>query len=174
MTAPFGIEFHTPVENLEIVRELGQGKYFVTPPKLHPSFESYVVQATPSVGICWIKGISPAMSNDAFGAQARQLHGTLRSQLEKRYSTGAYTDRLLSGSIWDEPRYWTQGLTANERHCYVIWERPAARQLPDDVDSIFLGVNGLSSDDTSVSLEYASVRMKQAEAELQDMLSDLL
>lgn len=174
MTAPFGIEFHSPVEGLEVVRDLGQGKYFVKPPKLHPSFESYVVQATPSVGVCWIKGISATMSNDAYGSQARQLHDTLRAQLEKRYGTGAYTDQLLSGSIWDDARYWTQALTANERHCFVSWERPLARLLPDDVESIFLGVSGLSSDDTSVCLEYSSVKMKQAEAELQDMLSDLL
>jgi len=174
MTAPFGIEFHTPVENLEIIEDLGHGKYLVTPPKPHPSFESYVVQATPSVGICWIKGVSGTVGNDAYGIQARQLHGSLNAQLEKRYGAGELAEGLRSGSIWDEPRDWTQGLTANERHCYVLWERPTARLLPDDVDSIFLGVKGLSSDETNVGLEYASVRMKQAEAELQDMLSDLL
>ncbi len=174
MTAPFGIEFYTPVESLEIIRDFGQGKFSVVPPKVHPSFETYIVQATPSIGIFWIKGISATLLNDAYGTQAQQLRNNLQAQLEKRYGRGAVTDSLMYGSIWNEPRYWTQGLSANERHSFVLWEKSKTNQLPSDIDQIFLGVSGFGSDETSVCIEYASQKMKEAEKELQDSLSDLL
>ncbi|RYX80498.1 hypothetical protein EON83_28290 [bacterium] len=174
MTAPFGIEMHSPVEQLEIISDLGQGRYSVTPPKVHPSFVTYIVQATPGIGVFWVKAISPPMENDSYGAQARQLKDQIHGQLSKRYGSGVAQDGLMPGSIWDEPRDWTRALNANERHCFVMWEANKSDTLPTDLESLFLGVSGLSPDDTSLCIEYASVRMKDAEAELQDMLSDLL
>jgi len=174
MTAPFGIEMHSPVGQLEIVSDLGQGRYSVTPPKVHPSFTTYIVQATPSIGVFWIKGISLPLENDSYGSRIRELKDQIHGQLSKRYGPGVAQDGLLPGSIWDEPRDWTQALHANERHCFVMWEAGNSDAIPSDLESLFLGVNGLSSDETSLCIEYASVRMKDAEAELQDMLSDLL
>jgi hypothetical protein len=174
MTAPFGIELHSPVDQLEIVRDLGQGKYSVTPPKPHPSFEMYVVQATPGMGVFWIKAISATVENDAYGTQTRGLQEKVHGQLSKRYGPGVFTDRLTYGSIWNEPRDWTQGLTANERFHFVIWERPKSPELPDDIQSIYLGATGYGSDQAGVCIEYSSVRMKDAEEELEELLSDLL
>lgn len=174
MTAPFGIEFHSPVDQLDVISDLGQGKYSVTPPKAHPGFSTYIVQATPQIGIFWIKAISPTIDNDAFGTQVRQAKDTLHGQLTKRYGSGKSTDLLMIGSIWDEPRDWTQGLAANERSCFVLWDRNGSPELPDDIDMIFLGAGGYGRDETSLCIEYSSVRMKDAEAELRDMLSDLL
>jgi len=174
MTAPFGIEMYSSIDQLEILSDLGQGRYSVTPPKVHPSFSTYVVQATPGIGVFWIKAISPTMENDSYGAQARQLKDQIHNQLSKRYGLGTAHDELLPGSIWDEPRDWAQALTANERHCFIIWEAENSEALPEDLESLFLGISGLSSNDTSLCIEYASARMKDAEAELQDMLSDLL
>lgn len=174
MTAPFGIEMHSTVDQLEVVSDLGQGRYSVTPPKAHPSFTTYVVQATPSIGVFWIKAISTMMENDSYGSQARQLKDQIHSQLAKRYGPGIAQDGLLPGSIWDEPRDWAQALNANERHCFVMWEAENSNTLPEDLESVFLGVSGLSSNDTSLCIEYTSIRMKDAEAELQEMLSDLL
>lgn len=174
MTAPFGIELHSPVADLEIINDLGQGRYSVTPPKAHPSFETYIVQATPNLGIFWVKAISAVIDNDAFGSRTRQIKDQIHSQLSNRYGPGVAEDVLMSGSIWDQPRDWTQALNANERHCFVLWEANGSGTLPADLDSVFLGVSGLSSDETSLCIEYASNRMKDAEAELQVMLSDLL
>ncbi|WP_338503683.1 hypothetical protein V6R86_08435 [Sphingomonas kaistensis] len=173
MTAPFGIEFYSAVADLQILTDLGQGKFFVSAPKPHPSFEQYVVQATPGLGVVWIKAVSPVLNNDAYGTRVRQQHGDLRGQLEKRYGPGKTTDFLVAGSIWDEDRDWTQGLSANERHYFTIWERPYA-QLPEDLTNVFLGANGFGGDETSFSIEYSSAKLGVAEEEIRDMLSDLL
>ena len=173
MTAPFGIEFYSPVTDLEILNEVGQGKFFVSAPKAHPSFEQYVVQATPRLGVVWIKAISPVFNNDAYGTLVRQAHGDLRVQLEKRYGVGKTSDFLMTGSIWDEDRYWTQGLSANERHYFTIWEKPSA-QLPEDLTNVFLGATGFGGDETGFSIEYSSAKIGEAEEEIRDMLSDLL
>jgi hypothetical protein len=173
MTAPFGIEFYTKVDSLEILQDLGQGKFFVAAPKTHPAFERYVVQATPRLGVVWIKAISQALGNDAYGTRVRQTQNDLRTQLEKRYGLGVTTDFLMSGSIWDEARHWTQGLSANERHYFTMWEKPTA-QLPDDLKNVYLGASGFGNDETSLSLEYSSMRSDEAEEEIREMLSDLL
>lgn len=173
MTAPFGIEFYSSVDNLEVVQDIGQGKYFVSAPKAHPSFDRYIVQATPRLGVVWIKAVTPTIGNDAYGTQVRQAHGDLSTQLQKRYGPGKLTDFLMSGSIWDDARYWTQGVSANERHFFTIWEKPNA-QLPEDLNSIYLGASGFGGDETGLSIEYASARFDEAAAEVRDMLSDLL
>ena len=174
MTSPFGIELHLPVDNLDVLGDLGQGKYDVTPPKPHPGFETYIVQATPSIGVFWVKAITPIIENDAYGNGVRQLKDELHAQLSKRYGPGKSTDQLMMGSIWDEPRDWIQSLNANERTCFVLWERLGSGQWPDDIENIFLGVTGNGIDAANVCVEYRSARMTDGETELRDMLSDLL
>jgi len=173
MTAPFGIEFFSKVDALEVLQDVGQGKFFVTAPKPHPAFERYLVQATPRLGVVWIKAISPILENDAYGTRVRQAQDDLRTQLEKRYGAGKMTDFLMSGSIWDEPRYWTQSLSANERYYCTMWERPGS-QVPDDLKNVYMGASGYGNDQTSFSIEYASSKSDEAEEEIRDMLSDLL
>jgi|GEM_PF-2501165 len=173
MTAPFGIEFYSKIDSLEILQDVGQGKCFVSAPKSHPAFERYLVQATPRLGIVWIKAISRNLDNDAYGTRVRQAHDDLRSQLEKRYGAGKMTDFLMAGSIWEEARYWTQSLSANERYYFTMWEKPASH-LPDDLKNVFLGASGFGNDETGYALEYASVKSDEAEEEIRDMLSDLL
>jgi len=173
MTAPFGIEFYSAIESLEVLQDVGQGKFFVNAPKPHPAFERYLVQGTPRLGVVWIKAISRTFDNDAYGTRVRQAQDDLRSQLEKRYGLGKMTDFLMAGSIWEEPRYWTQSLSANERYYFTIWEKPASN-LPDDIKNLFLGASGFGNDETSYALEYASAKSDEAEEEIRGMLSDLL
>lgn len=174
MTTPFGIEFFSAADQLEILNDLGQGKFLVSPPKPHPSFDTYAVQATPKLGVVWIKAITPTIPNDAYGNQIRQAFNALKSQLAMRYGEAPTTDFLMTGSIWDEPRDWTQGLAANERSFYVIWDRPKSDGLPEKLSSVYLGASGIDSSSANVCIEYASSKMMDAEAEIEVMLSDLL
>ena len=58
MTAPFGIQFYSAVTGLQILKDVRQGKFFISAPKAHPAFEQYVIQATPRLGGVWIKAIT--------------------------------------------------------------------------------------------------------------------
>lgn len=174
MTAPFGISFHADVHSFNIISELGQGKYIIEAPTPHPSFVTYVVQATPEHGVVWIKGLSADLSGDQFGNATRSLVDRIASQLESKYGRAEKTDLLFDGSIWDEPRDWMSGLSENQRMYFYVWERPRAKGLPDDIKTIFCGANASDSSTGGVSLEYASVTMAAAEAYLENEQSSLL
>jgi hypothetical protein len=93
--------------------------------------------------------------------------------LARRYGHGETTDRLCQGSIWDEDRDWVSSITQSERSYFTLWRKPSVR-LPDDLESVFLGVSGVSNDEARVVIEYDSPRSKIADEEVQRMLSDLL
>ena len=173
MSAPFGIEFYTPIDALADSQEVGQGHYMVRPPKPHPMFDGYIVRATSSLGIVWIKGMTPLIENDKFGADTRGKVDRLAEQLAQKYGRGTKTDLLLAGSIWTEPQDWTSGLCERERFYNVAWEAPAVR-LPDNLDSIFVGATPADGYAAMVVIEYASRRLGEAEAEIERDLADLL
>lgn len=172
MSAPFGIEIYSPIESLKVLEETGP-RYVVAAPRPHPRFETYVVQATPNLGVCWVQGISYSVANDAFGAGVRSLKNELEAQISKRYGLGKSMDFLLPGSIWTDDRDYIMSLTQNERKTGTMWERPSVN-LPDDIEMIFLGVHGVGTDTAWVGLEYFSSKAELADAEIQDTFSDLL
>lgn len=173
MSAPFGIEFYTPISALADSQEVGQGHYMVTPPKPHPMFEGYIVRATPSLGIVWIKAMTPTIANDKFGAATRGQVDRLAEQLTQKYGQGAKTDLLLAGSIWTDPQDWTSGLCERERFYNVVWEAPAVR-LPDNLEHIFVGATPVDGYDVMVVVEYSSRRLGEADAEMERVMADLL
>lgn len=174
MTAPFGIDFYAAIDKFEVLEELGEAKYVVSPPKPHPSFDTFIVQATPTLGVVWVKALSPIISDDAYGNLTIQAMEKLHKQLSMRYGPGELTDFLMYDSIWSEPRDWASGLAANERSYFYSWENSKISNLPDDILTIYLGAIGVGGGDTRVSLEYLSPKGPEAEAELQVIHSDLL
>jgi hypothetical protein len=173
MSAPFGIKFYSPLESLEVLEDIGQAQYMVAAPRPHPRFETYSVQATPSLGVVMVKGFSPSVENDAFGRLVRSLRQELEAQASKRYGLGKSVDFLLPGSIWTDDRDYVMSITQNERKAGTIWERPSVN-LPDDIEAIILDVNGKSNHAARIGLACYSRKAELAEAEVQDMLSDLL
>lgn len=173
MSAPFGIEFYTPIESLNVIQELGQGAYIVAPATPHPLFETFVVRATPSLGVVWIKGITPAIENDNFGSDTRAMVDRLAEQLTQKYGAGERTDLLLNGSIWSEPQDWMSSLNNRERFYHVEWKAPRSR-LPDNLQSIFMGATPFENFGASIVVEYASRRSEEADAELERGMADFL
>lgn len=100
MSAPFGIELYSPIHGYEVVTDIGQLKYAIIAPKPHPVFTSYIVQATPTLGIVWVKGNSDFRSVDAFGNTLRTEVDRIADQLALKYGRGRKTDFILSGALW--------------------------------------------------------------------------
>lgn len=173
MTAPFGIEMHSSVDQIEILKGIEQGKYIVVPPRPHPLFSIYVVQATERIGIVWIKGIGDPNENDPYGTATRHQFEQLGEQLGRRYGHGEELDWIRSDALWTEDRDWAMSFVQNERALSRTWERPRT-QLPDDLHNVFLGVSGVDGSTTRVVVEYSSTRAAEAEQDLNDSLSDLL
>lgn len=174
MTAPFGIEFFSDLASLNVLQDFGQGKYAVSAPKPHPVFDTYVVQATPSVGIAWIKASAPIKQIDAFGNALRADVDRIALQLANKYGGGRKTDFLFSGALWNEPQYWMNALEDGQRVYSYVWERKANATLPEDLETVYVGAAAYGSGTGAVTVEYASIRMAEAEREIEAGLSDLL
>lgn len=173
MSAPFGIEIGSSLSELQVLKEMDRQLYFVEAPRPHPSFETYLVQATPQLGVVWVKGLGYTIENDAFGTRVRNVHDEITGQLAKRYGAPEAVDWIVDGALWTEPRDWVMSLTQSERFFFSKWERPRAL-LPDDLATVFLGLGTQGSDNSWIVLEYASIHSEAADAALQDDLSDLL
>ncbi len=174
MSAPFGIAFYAPVTDLKVVSEIGQGAYAVEAPTPHPLFGSYLVRATPTFGVVWVKGLGAEIENDNFGTATTAAVDRIAEQLTHRYGKAKKTDFLMQGSIWSDPQDWMSALDHNERYYSYSWERTAAVQLPDDLESIFVGAVPTGTHGAQVVLEYASRKLPEAESELERQMADLL
>ena len=69
-------------ESLTVLEELDEHKYVVEAPTPHPSFETYAVQATPSYGVVWVKGIGRTFANDAHGSMVQNEYERLQRQFD--------------------------------------------------------------------------------------------
>jgi len=174
MSAPFGIAFYSPLSELTVLEELGQGAYAVQAPTPHPLFDTYLVRATPSLGVVWVKGLAPLIENDNFGTATCSAVDRLAEQLAHRYGRAKKMDMLLDGSIWNEPQDWMNGLNHRERFYSYLWEKAAVRELPEDLDTIYVGATPHEGYAAGVVLEYASPKLPLAEAELERQMADLL
>lgn len=174
MSAPFGIILYSPIETLSVVQDLGHGNYLVEAPSPHPMFEAYLVRATPALGVVWVKGLGTDIENDNFGTATRTLIDRLTEQLAQKYGRSEKSDFLMNGSIWTEPQDWMNGLVSRERYYSSEWSRPGATQLPDDLESIFVGAIPQNGYCATMIIEYASRKLDQAEAEIERQLVDIL
>lgn len=174
MSSPFAVEFFSPVSDLEILQDIGNGKAVVAAPTPHPLFSRYIVQATAELGVVWIKGLGEVIGNDNFGTATKAAVDRLSEQLSSKYGTGQKQDFLMTGSIWSDPQDWMAALNHNERAYNVMWERGGRGSLPDDIESIFLGAVPLEGYAAQIVLEYASTKVRAAEAELERQMATLL
>lgn len=174
MFSPFGIAFHAPLDSLRVLSDLGQGVYVVEAPAPHPLFVSYVVRATPRLGIVWVKGLGAEIENDNFGTAAKGAADRIADQLAHKYGRAKKTDFLMQGSIWSEMQDWMSALNNNERYYCYNWGSDDGAHLPEGIESIFVGVVPMHGYAAQVVLEYASRKLTEAEADLERQMADLL
>ena len=174
MSAPFGIEMHSQLDGLAVEHDLGAGSYQVAPPKPHPAFVEYYVRHSGRYGIVWVKAISPPFETDAYGSNVRAALERIWGQLESRYGKPRTIDFLHHGALFEESRDWVMSLLQHERSFFHIWEKDKVPNLPEDLQSVFLGVVAHNPSDSSVILEYASPSLDAVERETDNDLSDLL
>jgi hypothetical protein len=175
MTAPFGIEFHLNISELNVLNRFPNNTFVVEAPAPHPLFKTYLVRTNSQEEVVWIKGVGEIVENDAYGAVIQGIVDRVADQLSQRYGRGQKTDSVNYGSIWGEdPQYWMHGLADNQRHFFHLWERPAAGSLPEDVHSIFLAAIAIDAYSSNAVLEYASPKLAAAEAEAEQGMANFL
>lgn len=146
----FGIDKGTPVSDVNVIKDLGEGYYIIEVPKTVSFFETYVTFATENTGVCMLRGLGKDHERDGYGIDVREDFDKIRSALDKKYGKSELYSGLRSGAIWDEVDEWVMAIRQNERYHQAAWE-------PEDVEGIvdiLLDVNATSSNDSYISLQY--------------------
>lgn len=172
---PFGIEMGWTLDQCKKAGarmigdsyvENGVTSFFFTPPKMHSSFDEYIIRIDDVYGVYDIAAYSGTIDTAGSGSQIKSKFVTIRDQIAKTYGEPLMLDYLDKGSIWDEPQYWMMGLVKGERHYSAMWFGKEG----DPVMMVFLRVEAKYSDEGEIILSYSSkdslkVSERQNEAE---------
>lgn len=162
---PFGLEMGMPLSKLNIAKATPKpGIYELrSVPNPHSAFESYIVQVSPSAGLCWIKALGRTLEVSAYGTELKSAFDDLKARLASNYGVPSQElDVLLPKSIWNEPRDWMMGLRKKERMLMAMWEK----SLPSSLRAVYIAASALSSSRGYVAVEYAFTNEASCEAEL--------
>jgi hypothetical protein len=154
--APFGLHMGMKQSELSVEKEGKKPGMFrlKTVPKPHRSFDWYVVQVGPKSGLCWIKAVGNDVKTSVYGSELKTELDSLRTGLGEVYGKSKFFDKLLSGSIWNEPNDWTMGLLKGERIYLSSWSVEEGSTLKPGLNKILLAANATSRNTGYVSLEY--------------------
>ena len=174
---PFGLEMGTSLDSIReefgISGEVANGMYYILKkvPRPHSSFESYAVQVSESSGLCSINGMGIAVESSSHGVQVRARFNQLREQLEGAYGASSeIVDRILPGSIWDEPEDFMMGLLKKERILNAEWSQPGRNA----VSKISLITVASDRSSARVSIRYELDNFTECEKEIQEAESSVL
>lgn len=163
---PFGIDMGMTLDEITKLSTtapvLSEGVYIITPPKPHPMFETYVVRISKTYGVYFIKAVGKTIETSIYGDTLKGEFQTLKDGLVKTYGSCNIMDFLRSGSIWDEPDDWMMGLRKGERFLMATWGSEYGSTLPEDIASIIIAAQAISSQAGYLGVEYYSPEYEKA------------
>jgi len=166
---PFGIEFGTPPSSLNATLE-GDIYMLNSVPKPHPYFKIYIVKATQSQGVYWIKGIGSTVHTSIYGEGIRFKEDELASQVASVYGQNYIKyDFLRSGSIWNEPEDWMIGLFKEERVYAYSWDSDNTDPFVSrKVLSVFIGSISLDKNSGAIFIEFSGTNYDTAKSDVRE------
>ena len=163
----FGIEQGTSVEELDVVEDLGTGRYAVNVPSPYSEFEAYVVWASDTQGVCLVRGAGKNHDNDRYGRSVRTAFDRLERALEERYGEFGKGDFLNAGALWDEADEWVMSIHQSERAYQSVWDAESGSELPDSIVEIILNIDAVSSSSAWIGLQYRMANFDECQQELE-------
>lgn len=163
----FGIQQGMSVDQLDVVEELGTGRYVVDPPKPHSEFEVYVVAASDAEGVCLVRGVGKDHDNDRYGQSVRTAFDKLEGALEARYGDFERADFLNAGALWDGTDEWVMAIHQSERVYQSVWQSEYGSELPDSIVEIILNIDALSGSSAWIGLQYRMANFDECQQELE-------
>jgi len=167
--APFGIAMGTPKSQLGPVTDASVSEQMFklpTVPRPHPDLESYIVQATPRTGVCFVKGVGKTFQTSVYGSEVQKHFNDLKEQLEAVYGPSKVYDTLMPGSIWNEPKDFMMGMVKKERFLAASWNRDTKHALPASLQEIGVVATALSTNSAYVSVEFYGTNTAACEADV--------
>jgi hypothetical protein len=165
--APFGVTMGSPISKYRSCEKHKQqvGWYTCdTLPKGHAGFEVCAIQATPTVGVCFVKGLGIDIDRDPRGIKTRDEIKKLALQIEQTYGTHTrIRDTLSSNSELKAPDEWMKAVEEDERTFSYDW---SGGDYPNDIDSIHLFASAGSASTGYAVVEFYFKNHKLCDAEL--------
>ena len=164
---PFGVMMGTPISKYSACEKHPQqlGWYTCTSlPKSHASFEMYYIQATPKMGVCFVKAIGKDINRDARGVRTRAEIERLAAQIAQTY--GPHTrirDSVSPRSDLKAADQWMAGVDKDERTYSYDW---ADGNYPNDIESIHVLARATDGQTGYATAEFYFKNEKQCDAEL--------
>lgn len=162
----FGIQQGMSVDELDVVEDLGTGRYVVNVPSPHSEFALYVVWASDGHGVCLVRGVGKDHDNDRYGQSVRTAFGKLEGALEERYGDFKKRDFLNAGALWDGANEWVMAIRQSERVYQSVWEAQYGSDLPDSIVEIILNVDAVSGSSAWIGLQYRLANFDDCQREL--------
>jgi hypothetical protein len=161
---PFGIDMGMTLDEVTKISKtkpisVGLYSYLITPPNTNDLFfEFYLVEIDEIYGVYFIKAIGKDISDTGYGDVLKLKFTNLSNNIEKNYGKYRTVDYLKRGSIWNEPEDFMMGLLKEDRALIVIWDKESKATLPNDIESIMIGVKAKTPSEGYLSLEYYSTK----------------
>lgn len=158
--SPFGLSKGMTLEQVKEAcggREpvkIDDGLYYIVPSKQHPYFVRYAAWVDEKEGLNYIKAIGKDIDTNSYGFELKSKFDSLETYLSKTYGKCNRMDFLMPGSIWDDLDDWMYALEKKERCLMSSWERKYGSTLPEELETVYLGAEGESSDSGYIVLEY--------------------
>jgi hypothetical protein len=117
-----------------------------------------------ALGLCKLAAVGKDIRINSFGTQLKQDFDAVAEEIAQKYGPSSEgVDRLLSGSIWDEPEDWSMALSRQERYKYTMWKFDQVRE--DKISTIELSARATDSNTGYLVLIYNSGKSEECEAE---------
>ena len=163
---PFGVTMGSPISKYRSCEKSEQAGWYTcnTLPRSHASFELYLIQAHPKLGVCFVKGIGKDINRDPRGVRTRAEIEKLATQLEQTY--GPHTrirDVLSPRSDLRGVDDWTQAVEDDERTYSYDW---TGGNYPHDIDSIHVFASATDGQTGYVVAEFYFKNNKLCDDEL--------
>ena len=171
-SGPFWIDMGMSLEKVKQIsktmpKNLSEDAYEITPPATNNMFETYIVRIHQTYGVYLIKAVGKDISTSGYGIELKSAFNNLLTSIEKTYGKYDKTDYLLPRSIWKDPDDFMMGLLKNERYLFADWDRKHGSKLPNDLESIGIVVDALSTSKGYLTIEYYSINYEKVKTERQ-------
>lgn len=117
-------------------------------------FISFRVVVAPDSGLCKIVAVSAQISTSCFGTELKSKYCNLRDVLESKYGQYYEIDELMRGSIWYEAEDFMMAILKKERMLKCVWHSDSGSVLTNNIQSISLDGNAVSTDTGCLILIY--------------------
>jgi len=168
----FGIKMGLTLQQLKamgfnpILKTGDTYRYFITVPQPHPLFDPYIVDISPTYGVYVILATSKFIASSSYGTELKSKFDEIKNQIARSYGKSEDYDFLEVGSIWNEDKDWMMSLYKKERNFDSMWDKESGADLPNDIDGIWLSANATPSLQGYLRLQYESIYVDEADAEI--------